>query len=59
MTDDRYPDISDILRRKALGRKHLKNLSFGEKLDILEAMRERVEPIRKARETRKAGPRKA
>jgi hypothetical protein len=48
-----YPDISDILARKAQGRRDLKALSFGEKIDILEAMRERTEPFRKAREARR------
>ena len=48
-----YPDISDILARKARGRKQLAALSFGEKLDILDSMRERVAPIRRSREIRK------
>jgi hypothetical protein len=49
----KYPDISDILALKAEGRKELAALSFAEKLDILDALRERVEPIRRAREMRK------
>lgn len=49
----KYPDISDILARKMRGRKQLAALSFGEKLDILDALRERVEPIRRTREIRK------
>ena len=48
-----YPDISDILRRKAEGRRDLASRSFGEKIEILEALRERAEPIRKAREARR------
>lgn len=48
-----YPDISGILTRKAEGRRDLAALSFGEKIEILEAMRARVEPIRKAREARR------
>jgi len=47
-----HPDISDILARKAEGRRELASRSFGEKIEMLEAMRERVEPIRKAREAR-------
>jgi hypothetical protein len=47
-----YPDISDILARKAKGRRELAARSFGEKLEILEAMRARVEPIRRARAAR-------
>lgn len=48
-----YPDISDILARKAEGRRELAAMSFSEKLKILEAMRARVEPIRRARAARK------
>jgi hypothetical protein len=48
-----YPDISDILRRKAEGRRDLASRSFGEKIEILEALRARAEPIRKAREARR------
>jgi hypothetical protein len=47
-----YPDISDVLGRKQRGRERLAALSFSEKIRILEAMRERDEMIRKARETR-------
>ena len=48
-----YPDVSDILARKERGRQKLAALSFGEKVRILEAMRERDEIIRRARETRR------
>jgi hypothetical protein len=48
-----YPDISDILARKAAGRRGGAALSFTEKLDALDALRERVEPIIRARELRK------
>jgi hypothetical protein len=48
----RYPDIADILARKAEGRRQRASLSFAEKLDILDAMRERVAPIVRAREAR-------
>ena len=48
-----YPDISDILARKAAGRRRLAALSFGEKLDLLDEMRERVQPMRAARESRR------
>jgi hypothetical protein len=50
----RYPDISDVLARKAEGRRNLAARSFGEKIDMLEAMRARVAPIRKARDARKS-----
>jgi hypothetical protein len=51
----RYPDISGILARKARGRRERAALSFAEKLDLLEALRERVAPIIRAREMRKQG----
>jgi hypothetical protein len=43
-----YPDIGDILARKAIGRQELARLSFGDKLDILEKLREQVAPIVRA-----------
>jgi hypothetical protein len=45
-----YPDTTDILQRKAEGRRELAALSFGEKIRRLEALRERLEPIKLARE---------
>jgi hypothetical protein len=48
-----YPDISDILARKAAGRRQRAALSFAEKLDILDALKERVKPIIQARELRR------
>jgi hypothetical protein len=51
--DSEYPDISDILARKTAGRRQRAALSFAEKLDILDALRERVRPIIEAREFRK------
>jgi hypothetical protein len=48
-----YPDISGILARKAEGRRELAKRSLGEKIDALEALRARIEPIRKAREARR------
>jgi hypothetical protein len=47
---ERYPDRSDILARKAEGRRAASRRSFGEKIALVEALRERVEPLRKARE---------
>lgn len=35
-----YPDLTDILARKARGRLALARLSFAEKLDILDRLRE-------------------
>jgi hypothetical protein len=48
-----YPDISDILARKAAGGRQRAALSFAEKLDILDALKERVKPIIQAREFRR------
>ena len=49
-----YPDTSDIFARKAEARKEKAKLSFAEKIAIIEAMRERDAPFRKARERRRA-----
>ena len=49
-----YPDISDILQRKAEGRREIVARSFEQKLQMLEAMRDRVAPLREARERRRA-----
>jgi hypothetical protein len=56
MTDPRarYPDISDILARKAAGRLHNASLTFSEKLGILDALRERAAPFTRARKGREA-----
>jgi hypothetical protein len=50
-----YPDIADLLARKAEGRRQRAAISFAEKLDALDALRERVAPIVRAREARNAG----
>lgn len=47
-----YPDISDILARKESWRRQRAALRFAEKLDILDALRERVAPIVTARKLR-------
>jgi hypothetical protein len=51
---DKYPDISDILARKAEARKERAKLPFGEKIAIVERLRDGVAPIRRAREERRA-----
>jgi hypothetical protein len=48
-----YPDISDILARKASGRRQRAALSFAEKLRILDALKARVEPLVEARKVRR------
>jgi hypothetical protein len=53
----RYPDISDILARKASGRMRNASLSFAAKLTILDALKERASAFiqaRKSRETKQA-----
>jgi hypothetical protein len=52
--DTQYPDISDVLARKAAGRRQRAELSFAEKLDILDALKERVAPLVRARKLRLA-----
>jgi ribosomal protein L19E len=49
---DAYPDISDILQRKAEGRKESAGRTLGEKIARMEAMRERLRPLKRLRETR-------
>jgi hypothetical protein len=51
-----YPDISDILARKAAARVERARLPYGEKLDLVERMRERIAPLKRAREARKSRP---
>lgn len=47
-----YPDVSDIHAKKAEGRCQIKALSFGEKMEMMAALRERLKPFAQARETR-------
>jgi hypothetical protein len=48
-----YPDNSGIHARKAEGRRERALLPFSEKLDALDALRDGVEPIIRAREARR------
>ena len=48
-----YPDVSDILARKAEGRREIARRTFGEKIAMVEQMRERLEPFKRAREQRR------
>ena len=48
-----YPDISDILARKAAGRRQRAALTFAGKLVVMDSLRERVAPLVQAREARK------
>ena len=49
-----YPDISDILALKMLRRNRRAALTFAEKLDIVDALKDRVGPIVAARKARRA-----
>jgi hypothetical protein len=49
-----YPDISDILARKAEGRRNLAKRSLSEKIAWLERVREDLKPLRDLREARRA-----
>ena len=46
----KFPDISDILQRKAEGRKDIAARTFGQKIAMVEVMRERLAPLRRLRE---------
>jgi hypothetical protein len=50
---DPYPDNSAIHAQKDAGRRERGAISFAEKLDALDALKARVEPIVRAREARK------
>jgi hypothetical protein len=49
----RYPDVSDVLAQKAAARKIRSKLSFGEKIERMERLRERLAPFKAARDARK------
>jgi hypothetical protein len=51
---NKYPDISDILTRKKQGRREISGRSFGEKIAMAEKMRERLAPLKRLREERRA-----
>lgn len=44
-----FPDITDLLARKAEGRASIRRLSFGEKIELMEALYDRLAPWREAR----------
>jgi len=54
MGKNSYPDISDILEQKAEARRLRARRTFGEKVAAMEALRERLKPLKDAREKRKA-----
>ncbi len=48
-----YPDISDILMRKKERRHEISRRSFGEKIAMVERLRERLAPLKRMREERR------
>jgi len=54
-----YPDVSDILARKKEGRREISRRSLGEKIAMVEAMRERLAPLKRIREERHANRKSA
>ena len=48
-------DVSDILARKAEGRREIARRSFAQKIAMIEAMRERLAPLKRSREMRRSG----
>jgi hypothetical protein len=48
----KYPDISDLIARKEVGRLNIKRLSFGQKIELMEELRHRLAPFRALRQAR-------
>jgi hypothetical protein len=48
----KFPDISEIIARKAEGRKVISRLSFGEKIERMESLRKRLLPFKQLRQNR-------
>jgi hypothetical protein len=48
--------LADIIDRKEEGRRELARLSFGEKIARIQALRERLRPLKLARERRRRAP---
>jgi hypothetical protein len=49
-----YPDLSDILKAKAERRRDNSRRSFGEKIAMMDALREELAPFKRLREQRRA-----
>jgi hypothetical protein len=48
-----YPDISDVLAKKATDRRSAPTPTFGEKIAMVEALRERLKPLKTLREAKR------
>jgi hypothetical protein len=59
MSQTIYPDVTDILARKKEGRREISRRSLGEKIAMVEAMRERLAPLKRIREERRANRKSA
>jgi hypothetical protein len=46
-----YPNVSDILARKAQARREIARRPYSEKIDMVERMRERIAPLKRARDS--------
>jgi len=57
-SDKSYPDLTELLAQKARGRQARAKLSFAEKLEALERLKEAATPFVRAREARKLSARK-
>lgn len=51
---DIIEELSGILVRKAEGRREIAGRSFGQKIAMMEALRERLAPFKRARQQRQA-----
>jgi hypothetical protein len=49
-----YPDLSEILNAKAERRRDISRRSFGEKIAMMEALRDDLAPFKRLREQRRA-----
>jgi hypothetical protein len=54
-----YADVSDILARKKEGRREIGRRSLGEKIAMVEEMHERLAPLKRIREERRANRKSA
>jgi len=46
-----YPNVSDVLARKAQARREIARRPYSEKIDMVERMRERIAHLKRARDS--------
>ena len=56
MTDEVEHILAEVLERKAKGRQEIVGLSFGAKIKMMEALRDRLAPFKALREKRREQP---